>query len=70
MTYNVFGGTLNPAQSNPIRLKATTGYSLQYTAEHPENSKIINSTMLPHICLLVTYSKQILLRSWLSIGNH
>jgi len=35
MTYNVFGGTLNLTQSNPIQLHST-GQPV-YTASHKEN---------------------------------
>ena len=48
MTYNVFGGTLNPAQSNPCRLGQLSKYiymwsvDLQYLQQHAPDSGFIS----------------------------
>ena len=41
MTYNVFGGTLNPAQSNPIHPSQNPKYT--FTGQNSETFDIIRS---------------------------
>jgi len=43
MTYNVFGGTLNPAQSNPER-------SVIFTRWRQLHSELLHGSLLPQVC--------------------
>jgi len=52
MTYNVFGGTLNPAQSNLLELVLST--KVQFLCLYPQNAPFCTK-LPPHYKALYVY---------------